>query len=100
MSESTNLVARTLAVISALKGKTITGASVTELAKATRIPAPTITRILATMVAENFVIQLDSGRYAHSVRMLQIAQSHADEMMRTHDRLNELTQRIHAGAHN
>lgn len=97
-SESTSSVARTLSVLGALKGKSISGASVTDLAKATGIPAPTVTRILSTMIAENYVIKLDTGRYAHSVRMLQIAQSHANEMSRTQDRMNELIQRVNAGS--
>lgn len=92
------LVSRTLAILGALKGRSISGASVTDLAKATGIPAPTVTRILATMVADNYVIKLDTGRYAHSVRMLQIAQSHANEMSRTQDRISELVQRVNAGS--
>lgn len=97
-NESTNLTVRTLRVLSALKGKTMTGVSLTDIAKATGIPAPTVTRILETMMKEDFVIQLDSGRYAHSVRVLQIAQAHADEMMRTQNRLNEIVQRVGAGS--
>lgn len=97
MSEK-NLVVRTLRIISVLKGKTLSGLSNTEIAATTEIPAPTVSRILATMVDEGFAIQLDNGRYALGIRMLQIAQSHADEMTRAQSRINEIQQRVHAGA--
>jgi DNA-binding IclR family transcriptional regulator len=95
-----NSVVRALSIISCLRGRSLTGMSHGEIAAATKLPAATATRILATLVAENFAIQLDSGRYALSVRMLQIAQAHANEMTRAQDRINELQQRVHAGANN
>lgn len=97
MSEK-NLVVRTLRILNVLKGKTLSGMSNTEIAAATKIPAPTVTRILAVMVEENFAMQLDNGRYALSVRMLGIAQSHADEMERAQTKIGELTHRVKAAA--
>lgn len=97
MSEM-NLVSRTLHILNVLKGKTLSGLSNTEIATATKIPAPTVSRILAVMVKENFVMQLDNGRYALSVRMLGIAQSHADELERAQTKIGELTQRVKAAA--
>ncbi len=98
MSEK-NLVARTLRILNVLKGKTLSGLSNTEIAAATKIPAPTVTRILAVMVEENFAMQLDNGRYALSVRMLGIAQAHADELDRGQTNINQLKQRVQAAAH-
>src|SRR5690606_31096969 len=98
MSEN-NLVARTLRVLSALKGKSLHGVSNQELAKTCRLPASTVTRILSTMIEEGYVMQLETGRYALSVRMLSIAQAHANEMSRAQEKINELTQRVQAGAH-
>lgn len=95
---STNLTSRTLAVLAALKGRSISGASVTEIAKSTRIPAPTVTRILATMIDDGYALKLHNERYAMSARMLSIAQAHANEISRTTDYMNELNQRVHAGA--
>lgn len=98
MSEQNNSVVRALHILSALKGRSIGGASNKEIATATGIPAATVSRFLATMVAEGFVAQLDNGRYALSVRMLQIAQAHANEISRAKGRIDELEQRVHAGA--
>lgn len=95
---STNLTSRTLHLINALKGHSLSGKSLRELAAATKIPEPTAVRILETMIEEGFVMKLDTGRYSLSVRVLQIAQAHANEMSRATDRINELQQRVHAGA--
>lgn len=97
MSEK-NLVARTLSILNVLKGKTLSGLSNTEIAAATKIPAPTVNRILAVMVEQNFAMQLDNGRYALSVRMLGIAQSHADELDRGQSNLDQLKHRVHSAA--
>lgn len=95
---STNLTSRTLHLINALKGHSLSGKSLRELAAATKIPEPTAVRILETMIEEGFVMKLDTGRYSLSIRVLQIAQAHANEMSRATDRINELQQRVHAGA--
>ena len=97
MSEK-NLVVRTLRILNVLKGKTLSGLSNTEIAAATKIPAPTVTRILAVMVEENFAMQLDNGRYALSVRMLGIAQSHANEIERSQTKISELSHRVQAAS--
>lgn len=99
MSTPSNSGVRLLRVISALKGHSISGLTNGDLAKTLNIPAPTITRLLETLVSEGFAMRLDSGRYALSVKMLQIAQTHANEISRAQDRINELNQRVHAGAH-
>jgi DNA-binding IclR family transcriptional regulator len=99
MTEKTNLVSRTLQIISVLKGRTLNGLTNGEIAKATKLPAATVTRILAVMCADGFAMQHDnSGRYSLSVRMLQIAQCHADEMSRATSKIEELNQRVHTGA--
>jgi DNA-binding IclR family transcriptional regulator len=90
--------ARLLRVISALKGQTLNGLSNTDLAKHLGESPATVNRCLNTLIAENFAMKLDNGRYALSVRMLQIAQAHADEMARAQGRINELNQRVHSGA--
>lgn len=95
---STNLTSRTLHLINALKGHSLSGKSLRELAAATKIPEPTAVRILETMIEEGFVMKLDTGRYSLSIRVLQIAQAHANEMSRATDRINELQQRVQAGA--
>ncbi|PAU86308.1 IclR family transcriptional regulator [Pseudomonas sp. WN033] len=101
MSDNTRTsegLARGLRVIKALRGKTLNGVSNGELAKALGESPATINRCLNTLVAEGFAMKLETGRYALSVAMLQIAQAHADEMGRTMNRVNELTQRVAAGS--
>lgn len=59
---------RTLRVLIALKGYTMTGLSNGELAKALNVSPANISRDLATLVDVGLVIQLDNGRYAHSIK--------------------------------
>ncbi|OJT38439.1 helix-turn-helix domain-containing protein [Serratia plymuthica] len=89
---------RTLRVLIALKGHTMTGLSNGELAKALNVSPANISRDLATLVEVGLAIQLDNGRYAHSIQMLQIATAHAEHMARMQARMNETTQRIMAGS--
>lgn len=90
---------RVLRVLDALKGHSLTGVSNSELARALGESPATINRVLNTLIDAGFAIKLDNGRFAHSVKLLQIAQAHANEMARSQGRINELTQRVAAGAH-
>ena len=90
---------KALSVMRALKGHSLSGVSNGELSKALKMPAPTVSRCLATLITAGFAIQLDNGRYALSVKALEIAQAHANEMARASDRINELNQRVMAGSH-
>lgn len=89
---------KVLEVWEALKGQTMTGLSNAELVAATRQSAPNVSRALNTLVEGGYVMRLDSGRYAHSIKTLQIAQAHANHMQSFHNRATELEQRIAAGA--
>lgn len=89
---------RTLRVLAALKGHTITGVSNVELANQLGESAPNITRALHTLIEEGFVTQLDNGRFAHSIKVLQIAQAHFDHVERIQNRIHDINQRIVAGA--
>lgn len=91
--------AKVLRVLGALKGYSISGLSNGDLAKALGESPSTINRILNTLVAEGYALRFDNGRYALSVKLLQIAQAHANEVIRAQDRINELNQRVLAGAH-
>lgn len=97
--QSSKAGARILRVLAALKGHSLTGLSNGDIAAATGESAPNVTRALATLVAEGYAVKLDSGRYAHSIRMLQIAQAHHDHIHRMTERAAEMQQRIGAGAH-
>ena len=97
---TSNSGARVLRVMGALKGRTLNGLSNSELAKTTGESPATINRCINTLIEEGFAMRLDSGRYCLSVKCLQIAQAHANEMARAQGRIDELNQRVHAGARN
>jgi len=89
---------RALQVLHALRGHTLDGVSNAELAKGLGVPAPAITRALAALINTGYAVKLDNGRFAPSIALLQQAMAHADELARASDRINELKQRIAAGA--
>ncbi|MGO3029513.1 helix-turn-helix domain-containing protein [Pseudomonas sp. G.S.17] len=100
MSATISASARVLRVLKALKGHTVTGLSNTELAKLTGDSPSNITRAMQTLIEEGLAMKLDNGRFAHSVGMLQIAQAHAEHMVRLQGRMQEINQRIAAGSTN
>ena len=89
---------RVLRVLKALRGQTLTGLSNGELAKALDESPATINRCLNTLIAEGMATRLDTGRFALSVAMLQIAQAHANEMANAQSRITEINQRVLAGS--
>lgn len=89
---------KVLKVFKALRGHTLHGLSNGELASGLRESPSTVTRALHTLIAEGLVQKLDSGRYAHSVQTLQIAQAHANEMATATNRIAEINARVAAGA--
>lgn len=89
---------RVLRVLKALRGHTVTGLSNSELAQALGESPANINRCLNTLIAEGLAVKLENGRFAHSIQMLQIAQAHAEHMMRLQDRMQEMNRRIAAGA--
>lgn len=89
---------KVLMVWEALKGHTLTGLSNAELVALTRQSAPNVSRALNTLVEGGYVTRYDSGRYAHSIKTLQIAQAHANHMAAFATRSAEIDQRIAAGS--
>lgn len=90
--------ARILRVLKALKGYSLTGISNGELAKGLGESPSAINRAVNTLIAEGLAVKLDNGRFAPSVALLQIAQAHANEMNTAQHRINEINQRVLAGA--
>lgn len=100
-SKNTNIstsAAKVLDVLEALKGYTLSGLSNGDIAKRLNLPAPTVSRCLATLVEKGFATQLDNGRYALSVKALAIGQAYTNEMARATDRISELNQRVMAAS--
>ena len=85
---------RVLKILKALGGRALDGLTVTDIANSLNESAPNICRSLDDLVAEGFVTKLESGRYAHSISLLQIAQAYATEADRTRSRIDEIQQRI------
>ena len=85
---------KVLSVLTALQGHCLNGLSNTDLAKALRESPSTINRCCNTLIAAGLATQLENGRFAHSVKLLQIAQSTVTELSRASERIAELTQRI------
>lgn len=85
---------KVLRVLKALRGHSLHGLSNGDLAKALGESPSTINRCLNTLMAEGLAAQLETGRFAHNVALLQIAQAHQSEMAKASARLDELTQRI------
>ena len=90
--------ARVLRVMKALKGHTLNGLSNGELAKALGETPATINRCINTLIAEGLASQLDTGRFAPGMQLLQIAQVTANELDSAQARIREINQRMLAGA--
>lgn len=93
-----NSALRVLRVMEALRGHSLLGVSNGELAKNLNESPANINRYLNTLMEGGWALQLDNGRYALSVKALQTAQAHANEMARATDRIHELNQRVMAGS--
>lgn len=101
MSTDTRVIvaaSKCLRVLFALSGHSLIGLSNGELAKALGEHPSTVTRCLQTLIAEGAAVQLDTGRFAPGMRMLQMATRHAQEFSRHRSRMDEIDQRILAGA--
>lgn len=91
---------RTLKVLILLKGHSLNGLSNGEIAKAMKTSPANITRALDSLVNCGLARKLETGRYAHSITMLQIAQAHANEMEKAAAKISEINSRVYAGALN
>lgn len=98
--------ARALRILKALKGHTNFGLSNQEIATAIGETPVNVTRALNTLIEEGLVDQVYGNgggshyKFAHSIQMLQIAQSCISEDERLIARLEEKRRRIRAGSQN
>lgn len=98
MHEKQNSTERALAILKALKGRSLSGLSNKELSQAIGESAVNVTRAVAILMKSGFVTQLETGRYALSIQMLQIATAHAREIQSATERIAQLEQRVQAGS--
>lgn len=89
---------KALRVFKALKGHSLNGISNQALAKGLGMVPSAVSRAMDALIAEGLARRLDNGNYALSIMTLQIAQAHANEMARATERINEINQRVLAGA--
>jgi len=89
---------RTLRVLKALKGHTITGISNKEISEGLRMSAVNVSRALTELEAEGLAAKLDNGRWAHSVATLQMATAHMAHMDHMQSRMTEINRRVAVGA--
>ena len=89
---------RVLRIQKVLKGRSLTGLTNGEIARALDETPANISRALAVMQDEGVVAKLETGRWALGMAILQLAQAHANEMADTQGRLLEINRRVAAGA--
>lgn len=97
-SENGTSARRALRVLKALKGHALDGLSNVELARALRESPVNITRATDILVDEGWAVKLDNGRFVQSVLFLQAAEAFARETDSASARIDELKQRVAAGA--
>jgi DNA-binding IclR family transcriptional regulator len=92
-------VERALLVLDTLKGHSLTGLSVKQISETTGMFSSGVSLALNTLEKMGYASKLESGRWAHSIKFLQMAQAHADHIARMQGRINEFNARIAAGAY-
>lgn len=95
--EDNRALRRVCRILRILQGHALDGMTLSDISRALNEKAPsTVLRTLEALAEESMVIKLDSGRWALSVLLMQIAASTDAEINRKTLRLNELRQRIAA----
>ena len=90
MSSSTQRACR---VLKALRGHSINGVSNVELSKQLNESPTNITRALQDLIAEDLVVKLESGNFAHSSQTEQMALAHLHSLDQAEQRVKELKRR-------
>ncbi|ENV33944.1 helix-turn-helix domain-containing protein [Acinetobacter gerneri] len=85
-----------LKVLKALKGHSLKGVAISELAKRLEESPSQIYRALQTLVSEGLASQLDDGSYVLGREMVAIAHVHSDEIDRAQGHISEHVQRVSA----
>ena len=85
---------RVLKVFKALEAHPIIGVSNKEIADGLGISPAYVSRDLDDLIAESLVVKLDNGRYAYSVKTLQIAERFRRQYEDIKAKVEELNQRV------
>lgn len=96
--DSLRVARRVCRILALLKGHSIDGVALSDLARALDEPVTTTLRALEAMAEEDAVKKLDNGRWALSMLSLRIHASHATEITRAESRIADLKQGVAAGA--
>lgn len=96
MADFSKSAVMVLKTMKALDGYTLTGLTVTELSKKLETSQVNVTRYLSALIAEGLVRRLESGRYALSTGMIQIAQTATGDLLKARDEINDTLHRIAA----
>ncbi|GJJ80778.1 MULTISPECIES: helix-turn-helix domain-containing protein [Pasteurella] len=92
--EKPNSAERVLRIIKVLQHNSFTGLANKELAEALDESPANITRTLDVLIREGFVIKLDTGKFAFSPLLAQIAMRHSVNMDKASHHIQELKQRV------
>lgn len=91
-------LARALQILKVMKGRTVNGLSLSQIAMAIENTPINTLRAIEMLVDEGFMQKLDSGNYALSTQFLQIAVEYHREMQKARSYLDGLEQRVQAGS--
>ena len=85
---------RVLKVFKALEAHPIIGVSNKEIADGLGISPAYVSRDLDDLIAEGLAVKLDNGRYAYSVKTLQIAERFRRQQARLQSKVEEIGKRV------
>ena len=85
---------RVLKVFKALEAHPIIGISNKKIADGLGISPAYVSRDLDDLIAEGLAVKLDNGRYAYSVKTLQIAERFRRQQARLQSKVEEIGKRV------
>ncbi|MEF9994646.1 MAG: helix-turn-helix domain-containing protein [Acinetobacter sp.] len=87
---------KVLKVLKQLRGHSLTGIKLNEIAKALNENPAQVFRQLQTLIEEGLAMQIDDGSYALGRELVAIAHAHSDEINRAQSHITEHVQRVTA----
>ncbi|MDS7929602.1 helix-turn-helix domain-containing protein [Acinetobacter sp. V102_4] len=87
---------KVLKVLKALRGHSLKGVTISDLAKKLEESPSQVYRYLQTLINEGLASQMDDGSYALGREMVAIAHTHSEEISRAQAHITEHIQRVTA----